>query len=210
MDKYKLPNNFRLSAVTPRLNLQTMLVDVQYDPIDVSATTGAERFDLHADPGAIARIEAAREHAALANFLALVNANESIFATIGCKRWDSTEPEAAEPFVCASRVGMIFLCEATNFGPGPHEDLAHKLAALLQREKNEALRAELQIVTVEFAGEDSGFGLRITLYARGNSPEQAELRWALGLAHVQKALLFIARTLRQSSQAMSPNRSEPG
>jgi hypothetical protein len=35
------------------------------------------------------------------------------------------------------------------------------------------------------------------LAAKGNTPEQAVLRWGLGLAHLQQALLFTSRHLRQ-------------
>ncbi|MGB7285258.1 MAG: hypothetical protein WBE13_23575 [Candidatus Acidiferrum sp.] len=38
--------------------------------------------------------------------------------------------------------------------------------------------------------------LWIRLAARGDSPEQALLRWGLGLAHIQQALLFTSRHLR--------------
>jgi len=37
----------------------------------------------------------------------------------------------------------------------------------------------------------------IRLIACGDSPEQARLRWGLGLAHLQQALLFTSRLLRQ-------------
>jgi hypothetical protein len=43
----------------------------------------------------------------------------------------------------------------------------------------------------------AGFALRLRLEARGNSAEQAVLRWGLGVAHVQQALLFTSRYLRQ-------------
>jgi hypothetical protein len=39
--------------------------------------------------------------------------------------------------------------------------------------------------------------LCIRLIAFGDSSEQAGLRWALGLAHLQQALLFTSRLLRQ-------------
>jgi hypothetical protein len=35
------------------------------------------------------------------------------------------------------------------------------------------------------------------LEARGTGGEQARLRWGLGVAHVQQALLFTSRYLRQ-------------
>jgi hypothetical protein len=38
--------------------------------------------------------------------------------------------------------------------------------------------------------------LWIRLAAKGESPEQAVLRWGLGLTHIQQALLFSSRFLR--------------
>ena len=84
---------------------------------------GADRFDLHMDPGAIDRIDAAERHPQLRTLLQLVNATDSIFATIGCKTWSTTAHGTPETALFASRVDVIFLCEATNFGPGPHQDL---------------------------------------------------------------------------------------
>jgi hypothetical protein len=35
------------------------------------------------------------------------------------------------------------------------------------------------------------------LVGRGGTLEQAELRWGLGVAHLQQALLFLSRAVRQ-------------
>ena len=91
---------------------------------------------------------------------------------------------------------LVFLREDANFGAGPHENLAQRLAELLGREPGDALRVELEIVGAEFGGENRGFCLRVSLYARGATAEQAQLRWGLGLARLQQALLFVARALR--------------
>ena len=40
------------------------------------------------------------------------------------------------------------------------------------------------------------FAMGIRLAAKGESAEQAVLRWGLGLAHIQQALLFTSRHLR--------------
>ena len=39
--------------------------------------------------------------------------------------------------------------------------------------------------------------LRLTLTGRGSTPQQAELRWGLGTAHLQQAMLYLSRALRQ-------------
>jgi hypothetical protein len=186
-----------------------MRITVVFDPAETCSVRGARHFDLHLDAGAIERIDAARQHAPLRAFLANVNTSDSIFATIGCKVWSAVEAANAEPEVFASRIDLIFLQEATNFGRGPHEDLANRLAGLLERDSGETLRAELRISPVEFAGEDRGFCLRIILYARGATREQAEARWGLGLARMQQALLFVARGLRHQAEPASLEEMDP-
>jgi hypothetical protein len=173
-----------------------MYVVVASDTGTNRSVTGTDRFNLHADPVAVERIAAAREHAPLRSFLANVNASGSIFATIACKIWSATAA-GAETKIFASYIDVIFLQESTNFGCGPHEELARRLAQLLEREPGEALRAELRISPVVFAADEDGFCLRIILYAQGETLEQARVRWGLGLARVQQALLFAARELRR-------------
>ena len=174
-----------------------MYVVVASDTGTNRSVTGADRFNLHADPQGIERIAVAREHAPLRSFLANVNASGSIFATLACKIWSATEAGDAESKIFASYIDVIFLQESTNFGCGPHEELARRLAQLLEREPGEALRAELRICPVAFAADEDGFCLRIILYAHGETLEQARVRWGLGLARVQQALLFVARELRR-------------
>jgi hypothetical protein len=62
----------------------------------------------------------------------------------------------------------------------------------------EALMARLCLVS---AGKDESapgvYFLGIELEAVGDSGEHAALRWGLGLAHLQQALLFTSRYLRQ-------------
>ena len=173
-----------------------MRVVVSHSPSSCCSVRDPECCNLHVDPEAIERIECARRNLALRNLLAYLNATDSLFSTCGSKAWSEEQEDPAEPFVFASRVDVIFLREDVNFGRGPHENLARRLAELLEREPGESLRAELQIAGVEFA-ETGGFCLRILLYAQGNTAGQAELRWGLGLARLQQALLFVARALRQ-------------
>ena len=174
-----------------------MRVAVAFGTADPCVVSGADRYDLRADPGAIERIEAARLYPALRSFLAHLNTEESLFTTFGSRVWSGQEEDAAGPCEWASRVDLIFAREAANFGREAHEDLARRLAALLERESGDALRAELRIAPAMFAGEKSGFCLRLILCAHGSTPEQAHVRWAFGLVRMQQALLFASRALRQ-------------
>jgi hypothetical protein len=80
-----------------------------------------------------------------------------------------------------------------------HFSLVEKLLELLKEAgSGDALVASLCLAAHPAAeAKPAGFALRVRLEARGNSPEQAGLRWGLGLAHVQQALLFTSRYLRQ-------------
>jgi hypothetical protein len=172
-----------------------MRVEVDLNPSESCSVRDPDHFDLHANPKAIDLVETAQRFPALRSVLANLNSSDSIFSTFASKTWSRTE-NGANPCAFGSRVDLIFLREDHNFGAGPHESLARKLADLLMRETGEALRAELQVGHAEF-GEERGFCLRITLEARGATAEQAQLRWGLGLSRVQQALLFAARPLRR-------------
>jgi len=174
-----------------------MQVAVSFDSSEAINIAGPDHYDLRADPRELDRIEPARRLVALRSFLLGVNVGDSPFATVGCKVWKETAGEAAENHVCASRVDLIFLRESANFGRGPYEDLARRLAELLEREPGETVRAELRQIPARFPVDNRGYCLRLILYARGATPEQAEVRLGLGLARVQQALMFVARVLRQ-------------
>ena len=180
-----------------------MRVEVSLTPGDSCKVRNAEHFDLRADAEAISRIEAAQRHLPLRSLLVNLNAGDSLFSTLGSKTWESKENDPSEPFVFASRVDLVFLRADANFGAGPHHDLAQRLAEMLRREAGDFLRVELHICAAEFSGENRGFCLRISLYAAGTTPQQAQLRWGLGLARLQQALLFVARGLRHELGAAS-------
>ena len=69
---------------------------------------------------------------------------------------------------------------------------------LLEHESGQTVRLELRVRRCRFrATGGSGFGLALLLRARGETAGQAEIRWGLGLAHLQQALLFVSRGVRQ-------------
>jgi hypothetical protein len=157
----------------------------------------SERFDLHDDPRSIGRIEAARQHPSLRGLLLNLNEDESPFSTLACKMWPVKEGAGDEPFEFASRIDLVASQEGRQLDEAQYQDLARRLGELLEREPGDALRVELQILPAEFAGGRQGFCLRLLLFSRAAAQEQARLRWTLGLARVQQALLFLARTIRQ-------------
>lgn len=170
-------------------------------------------FDLREDAKSIERLEAARRYPPLRNFLTVVNSADSLFATARCKAWLTQQdpvpgtPSGAtaapgtglEPSEFASQVDLVFTPEQFNFNRSQYASLTGRLVELLTRESApDALRVALRVRACHFRAPGRwGFFLAVFLHAHGATPEQAELRWGLGLARVQQALLFTSRILRQ-------------
>jgi hypothetical protein len=156
--------------------------------------------DLRANPQAIEQIAAARHYLPLRNFLASVNGGESIFAT-ACASTKSDLPAAVFAdlaYEFASQARIVFAEPYLNWERRQYADLSSGLKELLERDAADAIRVALRISSCDFtAAKQRGFCLDIRLVAEGNSAQQAELRWGLGLARVQQALLFRSRAIKQ-------------
>jgi hypothetical protein len=167
-------------------------LEVPWEKVDGSA----HYLDLRSDPKAIQEIELARRHRPLHNFLATVNSADSVFSTARCRVW--LEPETGDTSEFASQIDLFFAPEDLNTERSHYEGLCQRLLELLAHESGETVRVELRVRRCRFgATGGSGFGLALFLRARGETPGQAEIRWGLGLAHLQQALLFVSRTVRQ-------------
>jgi hypothetical protein len=157
-------------------------------------------FDLRANPQAIEQIAAARQYLPLRNFLASVNSSESIFATASATtKSDLPAAVSAGPaYEFASQTKIVFAEPSLNRERRHYVDLSSGLKELLERDSAEAVRAVLRISSCDFTAENQrGYCLDIRLVAEGVSAQQAELRWGLGLARIQQALLFRSRSLKQ-------------
>jgi hypothetical protein len=166
-----------------------------------SAEPASGYFDLRESPHSIDRLEPARQSRPLRSFLAAVNSADSVFATARAKTWLGRNEPASSPDSCefSSRVDLVFASEQFNVDRARYDELCRRLQELLTRDAApDTLRAELRVCPCRFlALGRAGFCLRMILSARGSAPEQAELRWGLGLARLQQALLFCSRILRQ-------------
>jgi hypothetical protein len=157
--------------------------------------------ELRGNPSGALAIPAAVENPPLRNFLDSVNAPESLFASFGASASEiPAEASAATPGVFRSRVTLVYSELALNIQSDLYEQLAVQLAGLLLRESGDALSCDLEVARCAFAGGD-GQCLRVTLTARAANAEQARLRWGLGLARVQQALLYCSRQMRQKMGA---------
>lgn len=156
--------------------------------------------NLRTNPNAMDQIAGAREHLPLRNFLATVNRAESIFST--ARATTKSDVPAAVPadraYEFASQSTLVFTDPDLNWDHKNYSDLASGLKELLERETGDKVRAVLLISSCQFADQTRrGFCLGIRLVAEGDTAQQAETRWGLGLARVQQALLFRSRALRQ-------------
>jgi hypothetical protein len=157
------------------------------------------RVDLRENPAAMEQIEPARLHRPLRGLLAALNSAESEFASAACRTWTKEDPGAVEASEFGSRVDVIFAAHGHNFERSIFVSLVEGLRELLERESGaDTLAAEVSVLRCTYPESSSkGYALRLVLTGRGGTPTQAELRWGLGIAHVQQALLFLSRAVRQ-------------
>ena len=156
--------------------------------------------DLRENPHQIEQMPAARRHAPLRNFLISLNGPESILATgnitIKSDPLSAVSSSAAQEF--ASQIDIVFAVPSLSWERRHYVDLRSGLKELLERDSSDSLRMALRISRCDFRAEKrNGFCLAVRLVAEGNSEQQAELRWGLGLARLQQALLFSSRALKQ-------------
>jgi hypothetical protein len=135
---------------------------------------------------------------ALRNFFAAIESDDSLFA--GEAAGDA--PAGGAPGAGAVYSGdflLRFRDASLANSRTLHFSLMEKLVELLKAAGSaDSLVASLCLSSsAATQGKPAGLALRLRLEARGNSSEQAALRWGLGLAQVQQALLFTSRYLRQ-------------
>src|SRR5579863_9610453 len=144
------------------------------------------------------------ENRALQNFFSSLNSEESQF---------SVEYPGSGTFQESGQTGEVYCGDFVITFRSPEEakntalhfTLLEKLSELLQSAGSSAtLGVMLSLIKVPpRKGQKAGVALGLRLEANGESVEQAEVRWGLGLAHVQQALLFASRWLRQQSSAQA-------
>jgi hypothetical protein len=147
-----------------------------------------------------AAIEEPAVKLALQNFRSSLQSDDSMF---DCQE-AGTGPVAAGGDGAARCAGefLVTFRDAAAGNRGMYFQLIQKLIELLK----DAGSQEVMAVFLCLASEKpkgipkEGLGLKIRLEATGDSNEKAALRWGLGLAHLQQALLFTSRYLRQKTK----------
>lgn len=135
---------------------------------------------------------------ALQSFQNAIQGDASFFDN---RRTGELELAAGENGRAICSGGFLLSFRGKQFGNnrGIHFQLIQKLFELLKNAGSaEMLAARLHLITEKQDDVvEGGFAVRVDLQATGDSNEQATLRWGLGLAHLQQALLFTSRYLRQ-------------
>ena len=134
---------------------------------------------------------------AIRSFLAAIESDDSLFFLIEQVEGPTAEG-AGEGRICSGEIVLEFRQAELKSQRSLHFLLIEKMIELLKEAgSQETLEATLSLVSgkPEQANQKEHV-LWMRLAAKGDSPEQAVLRWGLGLAHIQQALLFTSRHLR--------------
>jgi hypothetical protein len=137
---------------------------------------------------------------ALQNFQSAIEGDDSLFVSEFRGNWRMSRAGDGRG-ICSGNFSLTFRSGDYGRDRGLYFQLIQKLIELLKDAgSQEVLMARLCLIS---AGKDESspgvFSLGIELEAVGDSGEQAALRWGLGVAHLQQALLFASRYLWQMS-----------
>lgn len=133
---------------------------------------------------------------AIKSFLTVMDSDDSLLgATLGGPSTEGSEGVCAYAVDIALRFRRPELARDRQL----YFLLSEKLIELLRNAgSRESLEAKLELTSTGQANASAGeHELWLQLTATGDTAEQATLRWGLGLAHVQQALLFTSRYVRQ-------------
>lgn len=145
-----------------------------------------ESLPVQVEP-AVPAVDDAGMERALRSFLAAIESDDSMFT---CEAPGAAFLGAG---LCSGDFVLRFRGGNLRSNRRMHFSLVDKLVELLGADGSaESLAARICLLP-----DAGGMALQIRLEARGNSAGQAGLRWGLGVAHVQQALLFTSRYLRQ-------------
>jgi hypothetical protein len=150
-----------------------------------------EALPVRGDVG-VAMADDAGVERAVRSFLTAIGSDDSLFAC------DAPSADLVGGNLCTGDFVLRFR-GGLETNRRLHFALLEKLVELLRGAGSaDTLAARLCLSPDAGAGAKSGgLALQLRLEARGNSAEQASLRWGLGVVHVQQALLFTSRYLRQ-------------
>jgi hypothetical protein len=132
------------------------------------------------------------------SFLAVIDGDDSLFRLVEPLR-QSLEEMGERNAVLAGSFLLAFRRPELACDRKLHQMLLENLVQLLREEtEKDALTVRLCTTANTLKkGESAELALWMQVEALGETVEQARLRWDLGITHVQQALLFLSRSLRQ-------------
>ncbi len=146
-------------------------------------------------------VEDAGTERALRSFFAAIESDDSLFTCEAprIRVGDGLAASIPGGALCSGDFVLRFRGESLGGNRRLHFSLVEKLVELLKADGSAEWLVARVCLTSDSGAEAKlpGFALRLRLEAQGSSSEQAALRWGLGVAHVQQALLFTSRYLRQ-------------
>lgn len=149
-----------------------------------------ESFSQQEPAGSEAYSDVAVERA-LKNFAATVGGDDSLFTEENSLVYSGM---ASGQRTCTGKILLRFRDQRLMRNRGAHFSAIEKLSELL---KQAGSADSLSAMIALSPSDDGGYAVQLRLEATGSSAEQAGLRWGLGLAHIQQAVLFTSRLLRQ-------------
>jgi hypothetical protein len=123
----------------------------------------------------------------LRSFMAAIESDDSLF------QCDGIHPAVTGDSLCCGDFILRFRRKELESNRSLHLAMLQKMIELLRS----AGSAETLASRICLTRNDIGMELQVRLEAQGASGDQARLRWGLGLVHLQQALLFTSRSLRQ-------------
>ncbi|HXE75610.1 MAG TPA: hypothetical protein VNN18_08250 [Candidatus Xenobia bacterium] len=168
-------------------------------------------YDLKTRPELLSEVVEARDNLALRQFLAVVNAPETMFATAKCHTWLTEEFSPAErdsfpssSIKFAAYVDLVFSLPAFNFRREHYDRLCAQLERRLAPVPA-AARLELCLRHCYYHAQQAwGFYLTAFLYGYGASADEARHNWSAALKTLGDTLAHLSKLLRQALAQASP------
>ncbi len=162
---------------------------------------GLRYYDLRDHPEFLAKVQEAQCVPKLAEFLTAVNSRSSLFETVKCDVWCSSEMNPEEEVFraavkCGSYIDLVFVDESRRLSLSKHQQVAQGLIDFLARSSEIPASAEFLIrrCYYHYENEPDGEGFYVTFYLFGYGSDEGDAKhqWAIGLELVQHAILQIS------------------
>jgi hypothetical protein len=149
--------------VTLAVDLKPMGVPYLRPPSDHSASY----VDLRREPHRINELPELREWPALRDALAKINAEGSMFKTLGCACWFHKVEPPALPIKCVAYVGFCYADVRGNLRPEPMYELFHCFCERVQPVENSEPVVRFEVRRTAFYNENNQLGWSLDYFMLG-------------------------------------------